>query len=204
VMALGLDDGAGSTAADASGLGNAGTLSGPGWTTGGKFGGALSFDGVNDWVTVNDTAALDLTTGMTIEAWVNPSVVTGWRTVLLKEGTNALAYALYAANNASRAAGYVFIGDDSGINATANLAVNTWTHLAVTYDGATLRIFVNGTQVASKAQTGAIATSTGALRIGGNSVWSEFFQGRIDEVRIHNRALTQAEIQADMNAPITP
>ena len=124
--------------------------------------------------------------------------------VLLKERTGGLAYALFGANGASRAAGYVSIGVDSGIDATANLAVNTWTHLAVTYDGATLRMFVNGTQVASKAQTGSITTSTGVLRIGGTNLASAFFQGRIDEIRIYNRALTQAEIQADMAAPITP
>jgi hypothetical protein len=52
--------------------------------------------------------------------------------------------------------------------------------------------------------SGAILTSTGALRIGGNSVWGEFFQGRIDEIRIYNRALTQPEIQTDMTRPITP
>jgi len=50
--------------------------------------------------------------------------------------------------------------------------------------------------------SGALLTSTGALRIGGNSVWGEFFQGSIDEVRIYNWALTQTEIQADMNTPI--
>ena len=159
---------------------------------------------MNDWVTVNDTAALDLTTGMTLEAWVNPSAVSNWRTVLLKEQPGDLVYALYGANGASRAAGYVYIAGESEITATTNLAVNAWTHLAVTYDGATLRIFVNGAQVATKAQTGAIATSTGVLRIGGNNVWSEFFQGLIDEIRIYSRALTQAEIQADMAAPVIP
>ena len=74
--------------------------------------------------------------------------------------------------------------------------------MAGTYDGSTLRLFVNGGQVASTAMSGAIAPSTGPLRIGGNSLWGEYFQGRIDEVRIYNRALTTAEIQADMNTPV--
>jgi acyl dehydratase len=142
---------------------------------------------------------------MTLEAWVNASAVTNWRTVVLKERTGSLSYALYGANGASRPAAYVNIGGaDVGVNATANLALNTWTHLAVTYDGATIRVYVNGTQVATRAQTGPITTSTGVLRIGGNAVWSEFFQGLIDEVRIYSRALTAAEIQADMATPITP
>jgi len=45
-------------------------------------------------------------------------------------------------------------------------------------------------------------SSTGALRIGGNNVWGEYFQGLVDEVRIYNRALSPAEIQTDMNTPL--
>ena len=51
--------------------------------------------------------------------------------------------------------------------------------------------------------SGAIVTSTGALRIGGNTIWGEYFHGLIDEVRIYNRALTATEIQSDMNRPVT-
>src|SRR5205814_4164991 len=58
------------------------------------------------------------------------------------------------------------------------------------------------TPVGSQALTGAIATSTGALRIGGNGVWGEYFQGRIDEVRIYNRALSAAEINTDMTTAV--
>src|SRR6185503_9189576 len=72
----------------------------------------------------------------------------------------------------------------------------------MTYDGAALRLFVNGTQVAQAAQTGPVATSTGPLRIGGNGIWPEWFAGRIDEVRVYNRALTAAELQADMTRPL--
>ena len=84
------------------------------------------------------------------------------------------------------------------------MPLNTWTHLATTYDGTTLRLFVNGTQVGSRAVSGALLTSSGVLRIGGNSQWGEYFAGRIDEVRIYNRALTQSEIAADSAAPVQP
>ncbi len=49
---------------------------------------------------------------------------------------------------------------------------------------------------------GSIPASTGVLRIGGNSIWGEWFKGTLDELRVYNRALTQAEIQADMNRPL--
>ena len=61
---------------------------------------------------------------------------------------------------------------------------------------------MNGTQVASNAFALQILDITGALRIGGNSIWGEWFAGLIDEVRIYNRALTAAEVQGDMNTPV--
>ena len=82
------------------------------------------------------------------------------------------------------------------------LTANTWAHLAATYDGATMQLYVNGVQVASRAQTGAIATSTNPLQIGGDSIYGQYFAGRIDEVRIYNRALSVAQIQSDMITPV--
>ena len=82
--------------------------------------------------------------------------------------------------------------------------VNAWTYVAFTYDGATVRLYINGTQVASRAASGAIQTTNSPLWIGGNSPYGEYFQGLIDEARVYNRALTQAEIQSDMNTSIVP
>ena len=72
----------------------------------------------------------------------------------------------------------------------------------MTWDGLDLRLYVNGTQVASSALTGTAVASASPLRIGGNSVWSEWFAGLIDEVRVYNRALTPAEIAADRDTAI--
>ena len=74
----------------------------------------------------------------------------------------------------------------------------------MTYDGTTLRLYVNGLQVSSVAHTGVITTSTNPLQIGGDSTYGQFFQGTIDEVRVYNTALTSAQIQTDMNTPIAP
>jgi glucose/arabinose dehydrogenase len=202
VAAYGFDEGAGTSVADASGSGNAGTTTGTGWAPMGRFGSALSFNGSSSFVTVADSASLDLTTGMTLEAWVNPSTLDpGWRTVVFKQSTNGMVYSLYA-HNGTRPAGQVDIGGEQNAIGPAALPVGTWTHLAVTYDRAALRLYVNGGLAASKVQTGNIPTSSGVLRIGGNSIWTEYFVGLIDEVRIYGRALSAGEIQTDMTTPV--
>ncbi len=78
---------------------------------------------------------------------------------------------------------------------TAAVATNAWTHLTATFDGAVLRLYVNGTQVATRAVTGSMLASTGLLRIGGNNTWAEWFGGLIDDLRIYDRALTAAEVK---------
>lgn len=67
-----------------------------------------------------------------------------------------------------------------------------------------MRLYVNGVQVASKSQTGVLATSPNPLQIGGDSLYGQYFAGRIDEVRVYKVALTQAQVQADMSKVITP
>ena len=83
-------------------------------------------------------------------------------------------------------------------------AAGTWTHLAMTYDGAVLALYRDGTLVSSTFVSGAIATSSGALRIGGNTIWQEPFAGTIDDLRIYDRALTAGEIADDMQRPVGP
>ena len=164
-------------------------------------GGALSFDGINDLVTVADAASLDLTTALTVEAWVHPASDTSWRTVVLKEGPSDLVYALYTSGDVARPSGWARTGSSISATGTAALPLNAWSHLA-TLGGGTLRLYVNGVQVATAAVSGAIAATAQPLRIGGNSLWGEYSEGFLDDVRIYNRALTVAEIQADMQTPV--
>jgi len=201
VGAYNFEEASGSTVVDASGKGNTGTISGASRITQGRFGKALSFDGVDDWVTVNDAPSLDLTTGMTLEAWVYPTLdMTQWATVILKEQPGGALYELHANGDQSQPLTSVIVGGRARLLSGGPwLLANQWTHLAATYDGTIQRLYVNGTQVAQRPQTGPIQVSSSPLRMGGNSIWGEFFQGRIDEVRVYNRALNATDIQTDMN-----
>ncbi len=204
VAAYGFDEGSGTTTADQSGGGNVGTLANTTWSATGKYGKALSFNGTSAMVTVADSNALDLTSGMTVEGWVQPTVANDWRTLIVKERPGDLVYGLYSSTDANRPQSQVTIGGIARLlDGTAQIPAATWTHVAATYDGTTQRLFVNGTQVSTLAVAGAIQTSTSPLRIGGNTIWSEWFSGLIDEVRVYNRALSAAEIQSDMNASIS-
>jgi hypothetical protein len=205
VAAYGFDDFGGATTADASGLGNHAVISGATRTASGYSGNALQFNGTSDWVTVNDSASLDLTSGMTLEAWVKPANLNGWRTILSKElSTNDAVYSFYASDDTNKPwMGQIINGSVKPLSGVSSLTANTWSHVTATYDGQTQRLYVNGVQVSQRAQTGAIQTSNYVMRIGGNSIWGEYFQGTIDEVRIYNRALSSTEVGTDYKTAVS-
>jgi hypothetical protein len=80
--------------------------------------------------------------------------------------------------------------------------IGAWSYVALTYDGSKLRLFVDGLQAASQPTTGPIATARNPLWFGGNHPFGEFFDGLIDEARVYDRALSDAEIRADMEKPV--
>ncbi len=97
VAAYGFDTGSGTNTPDQSGNGNNGTLTNATWTTTSKYGQALSFNGTNAAVTIPDHNTLDLTTGMTLEAWVRPTNLgSSYRTAIMKEQPGSMSYGLYA------------------------------------------------------------------------------------------------------------
>ena len=151
VAAYPFSEGTGTTVADASGNGNNGTIANATWTTAGKYGDALVFNGTNALVTVTDSPSLHLTTGMTLEAWVNPSKVgSNWEDAIYKGDSDHDNYYLEAYSPSAFAnhpvVGIVVGSTNYEAVGTAALATNTWTHLAETYDGSTLRLYVNGVQ----------------------------------------------------------
>jgi chitodextrinase len=204
VAAYGFNEGAGSTVADSSGKGNTGTILRATWATAGKYGRALSFNGTNARVNVPNSSSLQLTSGMTLEAWVYPTLVSStWRDVIYKGDDNYYLEATADRSGSPPAGGGIFGGANSSAFGSSGLPVNTWSYLAATYDGATVRLYVNGTLVATQAITGSITVSTNQLQIGGDSIYGQYFRGMIDEIRIYNASRSAAEIQTDMTTPVT-
>ena len=99
--------------------------------------------------------------------------------------------------------GAIIGGSYAHSHGTAILTVGRWTHLALTYDGANLRFYVDGALTGTTPTTGSIASSATALTIGSDPFYGQYYAGLIDEIRIYNTALTQAQIQYDMETPIT-
>jgi hypothetical protein len=201
VAAYGFDEGTGSTVSDASGAGNTGVLTNTTWTASGRVGSALVFNGTSSRVTIADAPSLRLAAAMTLEAWVYPTAIDGrWRDVIMKGDDDYYLTASSSSGGGRPAAGGTFMG--SPLFASSPLPINTWTHLAVTYDGANLRLYVNGSQVASAPRTGTMTVTANPLQIGSDPFYGQYFTGRIDEVRIYNTARTAADIASDMSAPV--
>jgi PKD repeat protein len=203
VAAYGFEEGSGTSVTDASGNGNSGTITGATWTSAGRYGKALLFNGTNSLVTIKDTAFLHLGSALTLEAWVNPTTLASWKNLIYKpQGSTGISYVLQGASSSSQVPSLGMSICSANLMAPNPLPLNTWSHIAATYDGTTARFYVNGTLVASQAQTGTITETTDALTIGGNSAYGENWAGLIDEVRIYNRALSATEVQTDMQTAV--
>jgi len=201
-----LNEGGGSTVSDSSGNGNTGTLiNGTTWVDG-KFGKALSFDGVNDYVEVANSASLDLTGNeITMEAWVYGSFPTNYKryVVINKYKRSVGGYGLIIYRHSSPSGNArAYLNTDTGRSEGFCIGVvsqNNWTHIAFTWNSPNGSLYINGVKKSDCELNGSIASySDRALWIGkrgGASSADVYFNGIIDEVAIYNRALSASEIK---------
>jgi len=207
VAAWGFNEGSGTTSADASGNGNTATLvNGPSWVAG-KHGTGLSFDRVNDYLTVPNSASLNFAgSAMTLSMWLNPASISGDSVILGKFwGTTMTSpfyqYGLELQSNGSTP--ILEIGTTGGVTETSmgsTVAYNQWSHLAVVFGGSQAKFYVNGNLVITNPLGASITARGMPLKIGADANTQQFYKGILDDVRIYNRALTASEVQADMNA----
>jgi hypothetical protein len=159
---------------------------------------------------VPDSNSLDLTTGLTIEAWINPENYGGFQTLISKwRGDAPNGYLFKAYDDWGQAGKLYFVTEGSSPNfvqytfGNTIIPTHTWTHVAATFDTVSgTKIFVNGIEDASLLNTGALDINDIDLTIGcvyGNAATpSQIFNGLIDEVRIWNYARSPQELQGNM------
>lgn len=189
------DESSGTTAADSSGKGHSGTVNGATWTSG-KIGNALNFDGTNDYVNVAHSSdfAYIATGSFSIAAWVYiPSLPGKWSGIVTKGRDTDVGYGMWIDPSNK----WVF-GSKQGAN-YYNLIGSTvttgWHHAVVVQNGPSNQrlIYVDGSQNASG--TAYNSSSVSELWIGAAKSVSEYFPGKIDEVRFYNYALSATEVQ---------
>jgi hypothetical protein len=187
---------------------NGSLVNSPGWTSSPvqHGGNALSFDGTNDYVSIPDNNTLDITTNITLEAWVYATKNSGIQNVMSKSSSSINTGYIFPRTDDGWAnvIVYLHIGGSFQTLSAAYPSLNAWHHLAATYDGATMKIYINGTLSASRAQTGTITTNSNVLALGNQTGFSEYFGGYGDEFRLWNVARTQTEIQNGMNSELDP
>src|SRR6266850_1361178 len=207
-VAYAMNEGVGSVVTDVSGNNNNGTLqTGATWTPAGKYGNALSFDGVSGYVSVPASSTLNLGSNGTIEAWVKPNVINVWSSVLAKGNVNADPPTNYGLEINSSNRFLCILGNGSSartLSSTITVAAGTFYHVACVWNGTQLQLYVNGALNTSVAQNITPVANTSPLYIGQFGGNADRMNGTIDEVRIYNRALSATEIQTDMNTPIAP
>lgn len=193
-----LDEGSGTSIKDDSGNGNNGECIGsPSWSTG-VSGSALKFNGVDQYARVPDAASLDITEEITLAAWIQPGKRSSQKIILKDDSKIADGYELSLLST-----GKVtfkinpYTSDAYKINSTTLYPIDgTWMHIAGTFNGQEMKIFINGTE--NKSITfgvpASIVTNTLPLVIGGTVDGTSKFQGAIDEVRVYSYSLTASEI----------
>jgi len=203
VLFLPFEENSGNATLDFSGNDNSGTIYGANWVDG-KFGKALSFDGVDDYVQVSHNPSLSITDAITIEAWIKPSSLTPvYQEILSKGGdynSNNNNYDIYL--HYTRVAIH---WKNDVYESLTGILINTWTHIAITIDVPNLisKMYINGNLDKTFTITTVPEANTNPLVIGKYIIGSPYpFNGLIDEVRIYNRALSEEEIKSHFLAGV--
>ena len=205
VASYNFDEGTGTTLTDRSGTGNNGALAGgAAWApAAGKNGGGLIFDGVDDSVSIPGTTPLDLRAGVTVSAWVKRTKNNAYQVILGKPGDGQSKNENYALWFDSSNRPTAYFGNGTSFVSVASAALDSnWHHIAATYDNATARLYIDGVQTASATSAVQLTSRAGALSLGKSAANTFSFGGTLDDVRVLNRVLTQAEVTAQSTTPV--
>lgn len=161
---------------------------------------AFSFDGVDDLIRVPDTAALNPSNQITIDAWVYPlSFPNSAPSIVRRNNPDSLTgvqYLLAVGDGSTTGVAHFNCGIPDCNPTGGSIPLNQWSHVAGTYDGNTAKVYVNGVLVDSMAVTGLIPPPGDDFYIGSQGNPGRDFHGMIDELEVFDRALTEQEIRS--------
>jgi len=190
-----LDEESGTIAGDSSGYGNDGTVVGGAPWVSGYIDSALDLDGDDDYVDCGYDPIFDTANEMTVAAWVTiRSIPTAWACVIAK---GEYSWRISNENTETRFHFGITIWSASNPSIPGDTAVglDEWHHVAGTYDGANINVYLDGSLDGTVATTSPIGVNAANVLIGENpEAAGRNWDGLIDDVRIYNRALSQAEI----------
>jgi hypothetical protein len=158
----------------------------------GKQGLAASFKAKDDVVYVPDQPAYALDFGVTIAAWVKPDSVSQTQAIFRKSEAQDSAFALLVHKGTYKFA--VRLQSGRLVSVSAPATAGSWAHVAASYDGEQLRLYVNGDEVSQARATGVLARSSGPLLMG-NDGTNRRFTGRIDNAWFNTQAAPASTIQ---------
>lgn len=171
----------------------------------GQTAASLNFDGVDDKIDIAHNAAFNLTNGLSLEVWINTNV-SGQQFITTKD-EDSWYLAVNGDNNHSGKTSVFLNGVAPSGWLNGNISINdgNWHHIAATYDGVKLKLYVDGALDGEKLCSGAVSTGTSNIKIGMRPFFpfQSYFAGNIDEFRIWSVARTQCEIKAYMKCEIT-
>ena len=191
-----LNEAGGLSAYDLSGNNNHGTLTNqPTWTPG-RFGQALSFDGVDDYVDCGGDASLKPILQISVEAWIKfYSLIAGVRFLSdWHQSSTADRWLFYSAIT-DEVQWYLCNAGAGTASVGYSITAGIWYHIVGIYDGSNMKLFINGNLVGSNPISGELNSGTGTVRFGKQAEAGDCLDGLIDEVRLYNRALSAQEIQ---------
>jgi hypothetical protein len=195
------DEATGTTAADSSGNSNDGTFTGPGVTHSTVLPPtscfvnthSLQFNGSGDYVNIPDNATMDPANQISISFWMNPDTVTnGYQHVVFKQGPVVTSYGVWLNGD------HVYMEDNDntvrGLNSNSTVTPGVWYYITVTYNGTDQDLYIDGVLDNHQTIPGITLAYTNSPVKVGSGDYNNPFAGYVDDLRIYDRALTQAEV----------
>lgn len=197
-MHLKLDETNGPIAIDATANGNNASTGGRAVFVAGKFNNAIALNGSSQYLTVNNSTTLNPTSGITLSAWINGADFGGNKVIIKKRHwAPAYDFSMYGGQ-------LTFSLNGVGSVSTPVPTTNAWHLVTGTYDGSAMKIYVDGAVINSATKSGSITTVGEPVVIGSSGGFENYFNGKLDDIRLYGRGLSASDVAALYGGSVSP